>query len=136
MPLLAETGTYLAAQLTLTRGTNLFEGTLPDRPDACLAVLDSPAGEASTLGFGVTTGVQYENPRIQILVRKPKGESVAAQALAHLARQALAKVQATFLSGTNYHFIIPMQSPFKLVVDKADKRPVYAFNCRVRKEPS
>ena len=136
MPLLTEVGTYLAAQLTLVRGTTLFEGTLPDRPDVCLAVRDLGGGGPSTLGFGVTTGVQYENPHIQIVVRGKAQDRTTPQATAHLARQALAKVQAMTLTSTLYHFIIPMQSPFLLVVDKADERPVYAFNCRVRKEPS
>lgn len=131
---LSEVGTYLATQLTLTRGTDLFEGVMPPGPDACLAVLDG-AGSASTLGFGVTSGIQYENPTIIIWTRGKAGDYDTPRDQAHLARQALAKVQAMELSSTLYHFIIPMQTPFVLTRD-ADERVVMAFNCRIRKEPS
>ena len=133
--MLDEVGTYLATQLTLLKATTLFEGIMPDDHDECLAVLDG-ASSASTLGFGVTTGVQYENPGLMIWCRGKAGDFDTPRDQAHLARQALAKVQATELSGTLYHFIIPMQSPFIIARDESDKRVVFAFNCRVRKEPS
>ena len=133
--MLTEVGTYLAAQLTLTKATDLFEGIMPPSPDACLSINDFP-GAASTLGFGVTTGVQLENPGLQVLTRGEAGDYDTPRNQAHNARQALAKVQGMTLSGTDYELIIPQQSPFILDRDDDDERIVFAFNCRVRKEPS
>lgn len=132
--LVQEVGTYLASQLSLTRGTNLFEGIMPETPNACLAVL-TYAGGPSELGFGVTTGVQYEQPGLAIWCRGEPNDYTTPRDQAHSARQALAKVQATSLSGTLYHYIIPLQSPFVLETDENERR-VLAFNCRVKKEPS
>jgi hypothetical protein len=131
----SEVGTYLAAAgLGLTRGTNLFEGILPETPNTAVS-LHQYGGDQSLLGFGVTTGVQYERPRLQVFVRGEPGEFTTARDLAHDIRQALAKVQATDLSGTGYHLVIPMQSPQILERDK-NERLVFVFNCRVEKEPS
>ncbi len=132
--LLFEVGTYLAAQLSLTRGTTLFEGTQPEGVDECLTVLDG-VSLSSTLGFGVTTGVQYQNPGLIIWCRGKSRKFDVPREQAEAAAEALAKVQATELSGTLYHFIIP-GSPFLLEVDESDERKVFAVNCRVRKEPS
>ncbi len=132
--MLDEVATYLATQMTLVQGTNLFKGKVPEIADVCM-ILFATGGRASLVGFGVTTGVKYERPGLAVWTRGTAGDYDTPRDSAHTARQELTKVQAMSLSGTLYHMIIPLQSPFILERDKND-RVVMAFNCAVEKEPS
>jgi len=63
MGVLDDVGTYMAANVTdvtLTLGTNLFLGRLPESPDTCVAIYET-AGTAPTDVFGANTAPPIEN---------------------------------------------------------------------------
>ena len=71
MAFLPELGTYLAANVTdttLTLGTNLFLGRLPDTPNTCVALFET-GGLSPEETMGGSSLPAYTQPRCQILVR-------------------------------------------------------------------
>jgi len=130
----AELAAYLATELTLVVGTTIFENMIPDTPDTCLAIYET-AGIAADHGLGVTTGSQYENPGAQIVTRGAEFDSDSPRTVAVNAREALMKVGAQTLSGTEYLFITATQSPFIFKRDK-NNRVLWAFNVQIKKASS
>ena len=62
---LTEVVDYLATELSLTAGTNIFETILPDTPDAVVAV-EETGGAAPERQFGSTAPV-FEFPSIRVM---------------------------------------------------------------------
>ena len=130
MALLDEIGTYLAAQVgSLTLGTNLFLGRLPDDPDTCVVVYEY-GGEAPVNTMGSDAMPYVEQPRIQVLTRASGYSS--ARTLALQCWTAVEAVLNESLSGTLYHRVAANQSPFPLERDSQD-RVLFAQNFRVQK---
>lgn len=116
-----------------TLGTDLFIGSQPETPDACIVVLDR-GGIPSDLGFGYS-GIQHEYPSVQVLVRGEPEDYEAPRAIAEIIYQGLAEIQATTLSGTLYFLIRPTQPPFDIGTD-ANQRHQIAVNVDCWKELS
>ena len=130
MPLLDDVGAYLDSQLvTLTIGTNLFLGRMPDTPDTCVAIYEY-GGDAPISTMGSDAMPPVEQPRIQILCRAPGYSS--ARSLALSCWTVVEAVLNETLSGTRYHRITANQSPFPLERDSHD-RVLFAQNFRVQK---
>ena len=130
MALLDELGTYLDAQVaSLTLGTNLFLGRLPDDPDTCV-VLYEYGGDAPVNTMGSDAMPPVERPRIQIMTRATGYSS--ARTLSLECWTAIEAVLNESLSGTLYHRISANQSPFPLERDSQD-RVLFAQNFRVMK---
>ena len=130
MALLDDVGTLLAAQVgSLTLGTNLFLGRLPDEPDTAVALFET-GGEApvNTMGGGL---YEVEQPRLQVLTR---GASYSAtHALAMSVWLVLEATTNDTLSATLYYRITAVQSPFPIERDSKD-RIVFSQNFRVQRE--
>ncbi len=137
--MLSEIGTRLAAasglSYSLTKATNLFEGTQPPAPNVCVSLLDYEGGP-SFLGFGVTDGLRGESPRLAVWCRGEPRDYDGPRNQCHTIRQNLAQVQAATLSNTFYHLIIPMQSPFLLERDKNERITMACNFIITEKEPS
>ena len=130
MALLYELGTYLEAQVaSLTLGTNLFLGRLPDDPDTCV-VLYEYGGDVPVNTMGSDAMPPVERPRMQILTRAAGYSS--ARTLSLECWTAIEAVLNESLSGTLYHRISANQSPFPLERDSQD-RVLFAQNFRVLK---
>ena len=130
MALLDDLGTYLAAQVgTLTLGTNLYLGRMPDEPDTCVALYEY-GGDAPVNVMGGDSMPPVEQPRIQILTRASGYSS--ARTLALECWTAVEAVLNESLSGTLYHRVSANQSPFPLERDSRD-RVLFAQNFRVQK---
>ena len=130
MALLDDVGTYLAGQVgSLTLGTNLFLGRMPDEPDTCVALFEY-GGDAPVNTMGSDAMPPVEQPRIQILTRASGYSSARTLAISCFA--ALEAVLNESLSGTRYHRVAANQSPFPLERDSRD-RVVWAQNFRVQK---
>jgi len=130
MALLDDLGTYLAAQVgTLTLGTNLYLGRMPDEPDTCVALYEY-GGDAPVNVMGGDSMPPVEQPRIQILTRASGYSS--ARTLALECWTAVEAVLNESLSGTLYHRVSANQSPFPLERDSHD-RVLFAQNFRVQK---
>jgi len=130
MALLDELGTYLEAQVaSLTLGTNLFLGRLPDDPDTCV-VLYEYGGDVPVNTMGSDAMPPVERPRIQIMTRAAGYSS--ARTLSLECWTAIEAILNESLSGTLYHRISANQSPFPLERDSQD-RVLFAQNFRVMK---
>lgn len=131
MALLDDIGTYLQTEVgSLTLGTNLFLGRLPDDPDTCVSVYEY-GGDAPVNTMGSDAMPPVEQPRIQLLTRAAGYSS--ARTLALSCWTAIESVLNESLSGTRYHRITANQSPFPLERDSQD-RVLFAQNFRVQKE--
>lgn len=127
MAVLADLGTFLdgatIATADLTIGTNLFLGRLPEDPDTCVALYETP-GRAPDDQFG-TAAPAIEMPGIQVRIRAASYST--AQALAVDVWKALLDITNESLSGTRYLRFSVFQSPFSMDRDDRD-RAVFAFN--------
>ena len=114
-----------------TLGTNLFLGTLPETPDACVAVYEnSGSSPAFTMGTG---GIVIDYPMLQIITRAGREDYPTARDKAENIRVLLASVLEKTVSGIHIMRIEPMGSINQLGVDP-QYRPLISvnFRCLVR----
>ncbi|MGA9772361.1 MAG: minor capsid protein [Blastocatellia bacterium] len=110
-------------------GTDIFLGSEPDAPDACVTIREY-GGEKSEYTLGPT--VAYENPRIQIVCRAK--DYLSARTKSEAVHRAVDQAELS-LTGVHYLRIEPLQPPFPIGRDGND-RFLIAFNCAVMKEQS
>lgn len=127
---LDELATFVASACSLTVGTDLFKGHLPDDPDACAALLEYP-GSRPTMLFG-QSAIALEYPRVQCVFRGDAGDYATPRATAETAYRAMAAASAQSISSTRYLAMEPMQSPFSMGRDSKSRVRV-AFNVRLTK---
>ena len=128
MTLLDEVATFIAAGTTLTVGTDLFKGLMPDEPDTCVTIYESP-GRAPVEEMGANSPV--ERPNLQVISRS--GAYATARANSQSVWDLLRTVTEQTLSGKHYLRIQPFQSPFLMGRDE-NRRVRIVFNCTVDKE--
>ncbi len=132
---LDELGAFLVAEGVVTAiGTDLFLEYMPNTPNACLLLRQTP-GRPPVGGFG-TAGIRFEYPNVQVVARGVKDDEQTPRALAESAYTKLAEVQAVALSGTNYLTVQPLQAPSGVLGDDELGRPRISFNCNCGKELS
>ena len=133
MSVLNELAAKLAALGVGTVGTDIFLGAMPEDVAACCALYEY-GGSAPEFALGAA-GVSFENPSVQVVFRGTPHDYAGPRAKAETAYRGLAAVEATALSGTFFHWIHPMQSPFLLRRDESE-RVLIATNYACQKEPS
>lgn len=133
MATLDEIATFVASACSLTVGTTLFKGAMPDTRDVCAAVYEYP-GLGPEFVFG-QAAISVEYPRVQVAFRGVKDDYATPRATAETAYRALAAAPPQSLSGTRYLRLLPLQAPFKRETD-ANGRIVIAFNVQLEKELS
>jgi hypothetical protein len=129
--ILESIGDYLVTNSHGTLGTSIFLGTLPESPDACVAVYEnSGSSPAFTMGAG---GIRIDYPMIQIICRAGREDYPTARDKADTIRILLASVLETTISGVHIMRIEPMGSVNQLGVDPK-YRPLISvnFRCLVR----
>jgi hypothetical protein len=129
--ILESIGDYLVTNSHGTLGTSIFLGTLPESPDACVAVYEnSGSSPAFTMGAG---GIRIDYPMIQIICRAGREDYPTARDKADTIRILLASVVETSISGVHIMRIEPMGSVNQLGVDPK-YRPLISvnFRCLVR----
>ncbi len=132
MAFLPEIGTYLAATVShtsLTLGTNLFLGRLPDTPDTCVALFET-GGLTPAETMGGSTLPAYTQPRTQILVRA--ADYATASALAEDCFKKMTLIDNEALSGVKYLRAAGVQSPFYLERD-GQERVVFVCNYQTQR---
>jgi hypothetical protein len=115
-----------------TLGTTLFLGTLPESPDACVAVYENSGTPPSfTMGTG---GIVIDYPMLQVICRAGREDYPTARDKADTIRNLLASVLESTISGVHIMRIEPMGSVNPLGVDPK-YRPLVSvnFRCLVRK---
>lgn len=121
--ILDELATHIDAQTTLTQGTDLFKGDMPDAPDACAALFETPG--ASTPASLADT---VELRSVQVRSRALKYPD--AQTRCEEVYRLLHGVAETTLSGARFVLIEAKQPPFSLGED-GKQRHLFAVNFRV-----
>lgn len=130
MSTLMDLSTYLENEVgTLTLGTNLFIGRMPDTPDVCVALYEY-GGSGPTEVMGAQATAVLENPRLQVATRA--ASYAAAETLARSVWTALSGVLDQTLTSTRYNVVSAIQSPFPLERDSSD-RVVFVQNFDVTK---
>jgi hypothetical protein len=110
---------------TLTIGTNLFLGKMPESPDLCVTVYEY-AGTNPVEGMG-SVGFVVDRPSIQVVVRAGKDDYPTARNLAQDLRILLAAVTDTTIGGLRVLRLASNGSVIPLGLDDLD-RPRIAFN--------
>lgn len=129
MSLLDAIAAHIDTGSTLTVGTNLFKGLMPDEPIECACVYEY-AGEPPRESMGNAPG-QVERPRIQVVSRSVT--YVGARDRAQTIWNILQQVTDASLSGVRYLRVQPMSSPFLMGRDE-NRNVKVVFNCVVEKE--
>lgn len=130
MALLDDLGTYLAANVgSLTLGTNLFLGRMPDDPDTCVTLYEYSGNDPVNV-MGGDAMPPVEQPRVQVATRA--AGYATAHDLAYTCWTQLEGVLNETLTSTLYHRVEALQSPFPLSRDAQD-RVVFAQNYQVIK---
>ena len=127
MAFLPEIGTYLAANVTdttLTLGTNLFLGCLPDTPDTCVGIIET-GGQSAVEAMGGSSLPAYTRPRVQTIVRASAYSD--ASDLAEDIYKKMQLIDNESLSGVRYLRADGIQSPFYLERD-GQERAVFSCN--------
>ena len=129
--ILESIGDYLVTNSQGALGTSLFLGTLPESPDACVAVYEN-SGSSPTFTMGAG-GIRIDYPMIQIICRAGREDYPTARDKADTIRILLASVVETTVSGVIIMRIEPMGSVNQLGVDPK-YRPLISvnFRCLVR----
>ena len=114
-----------------TLGSTIFLGTLPEDPDACVAVYEN-SGSSPTFTMG-SGGIQIDYPMLQIICRAGREDYPTARDKAESIRVLLATVLEKTVSGIHIMRIEPMGSVNLLGVDPKF-RPLISvnFRCLVR----
>jgi len=126
MGMLDDVGTFMAANVTaatLTLGTNLFLGRLPESPDTCVAIYET-AGTAPDDVFGANSAPPIENAGLMCHTRATSYSTC--QTLAVDIMKTLSKVINETLTSTAYYKIEASQSPFGLMRDDQERM---VFSC-------
>jgi len=130
--MLPEVGTYLAAQVgSLTLGTNLFLGLMPESPDACVALYEG-AASSPTFTLGGDGSAALEAPRLQVHVRHTS--YATGKSLAQDVWVALSKVENELLTGTLYQRLHAIDSPVFFMRD-TNTRLLFTMNFESLKTP-
>ena len=120
---------YVDGATAFTESTNLFKGLMPETPDTCVTLYETPGRQPSEQMGNSQGGT--ERPNLQVISRA--SDYVTARTNAQTVWNALRLVTEQTLSGVRYLRIQPLQSPFLLNRDD-NQRVRVAFNCMVEKE--
>jgi hypothetical protein len=132
MALLDDLGTYLSGDVgSLTLGTNLFLGRMPDTPDTCVAIYEY-GGEVPVATMNAGAVPLVEQPRVQVVTRASGYATARTLATTIWASMEVLVNYDSLTSGLRYHRVGALQSPFALERDTAD-RILVAQNFRVIK---
>jgi len=105
-------------------GTNLFIGSMPDSPDACVAIYDTGAVEESLMQM------VYEFPTFQVKVRANAYNT--AQTKARAVYDALHGVNNQTKNNARY-ILIACQAGINFIGPDEKKRPTFTLNFRAHR---
>ena len=130
MSTLEELGTYLDSDTSLTLGTDLFLGIIPETPNICVGLYEY--GASAPMDFMTSAQPSIEMPRIQATIRGEEDTYATTKALAQTVWLSLSKLRGSTLSGTQWLRAQPLDSPTFLARDET-YRPIFVANFQVFK---
>lgn len=124
-------GTYIDTNnATLTLGTNLFLGKMPDAPDLCVTIYEYQ-GTAPIMTFG-STAIEIDRPSLQIAVRAGRDDYPSARDLAVTLRTLVSGMINVSASGVTILRTAPTGSIYSLAPDQLERpRVVFNVDCHV-----
>lgn len=135
MPVEPALVTYLDTQLSETAGTDLFEGPMPESPDAAMAVTHyggEPA-DSRVMGASLANNGLVEQPHVQLMTRGAVNDKAGPRTRALAAHAVLDGYGPGTLSGVLYHSIESLDGePYCLGQDQ-NQRWRYVVNYVVKK---
>jgi Bacteriophage minor capsid protein len=123
---------YNSGSLSLTFGTDLFAGLMPNSPDNCVTLFEYP-GEAPEYTMGPTSLPAISKPRLQVLVRNLDYMTGRAQIEAVVS--ALETICNETINSTLYERVARTQEPSFLHRDAA-RRIFFVANMEVQRSPT
>jgi len=128
MGFLDDIATYLEDTGHGSRGTNMFIGFRPPKPDSAVTLYEYAGIPPQTL-------VEAERPGLQITVRTTKGTNdyQTGKATTKAITDELHDTKNILINGTRYTHIVARQSPFPMGRDESG-RPIFAVNFDVKKD--
>lgn len=129
--ILEAVGDYLAAQGQGTLGTSLFLAMMPETPDACVCIYESPGlAPMETMG---SAAFAVEQPGLQVISRGARGDYPGARDKAVTIRGLLAAITETTISGIHI-MRISADGSLTPVGEDQNGRPMVTtnFSCVVR----
>jgi hypothetical protein len=131
MTVLEAVGDYLQAQGVGTLGTNVFLAVMPEAPEACVCVYETPGfAPMETMG---SAGIAVDRSGLQVIARGARGDYPGARDKAQTVRTLLAAVVEQTLSGVHVLRITP-DGAFLPMGEGPDGCPMVSvnFSCVVR----
>ncbi len=124
-------GTYIDTNnATLTLGTNLFLGKMPETPDLCVTIYETQ-GSAPTMTFGATA-IEIDRPNLQISVRASRDDYPTARDLAQTLRTLVSGMINVSAGGVTVMRTQPTGSVYTLSPDNLERpRVVFNVDCLV-----
>lgn len=130
MALLDDMGTYVAANTSLTLGTDLYLSLLPDTPDNVVGLFEN-TGVVPISAMGSANLPKIERPELQFIVRNTS--YATGRTLANELWELLTSVSNATIESTLYHRIEATSSPFVFERDNS-RRVLFSCNFNVMKE--
>lgn len=129
--ILEAVGDYLQAQNQGTLGTNLFLAVMPESPDACVCIYDTP-GLSPMMTMG-SSAFAVEQPGLQVITRGARGDYPGARDKAKAVRALLAGIIETSISGIHI-MRVEAEGSFLPMGEDQNGRPMISmnFSCAVR----
>jgi hypothetical protein len=117
MPADSDLVTYLDSATTLTSGTDLFVGPMPEMPDNCVAVTHYNSQRSDDYAMGASLSAPgYEIEDVQLMVRNTSRSMARADADAYHAL--IANMHSATLSGRAYFRVDEEGTPFCIGQDQ------------------
>lgn len=128
--ILVDLGGYIDSNFaSLTLGTNLFYGMLPESPDNCVALFEN-SGIAPVFTQGSNNAIKIERPQLQFLVRNTSYET--GSALANSLYLFLTQVANQSINSTQYLRVVAISSPSVIERD-TNKRVLFTCNFDIQR---
>jgi hypothetical protein len=110
--MLDDLATYLQTSLVGTKGTTIFEGSMPDSPDSCICLYE-------TGGFKPEIKSRIDYPTFQVITRNTSYSTGRAKAIS--VQTALHGLTETTIGSSRFLLIQAMQSPACLGQDERNR---------------
>lgn len=133
MPVDSDIVAYLNGNASLVSATNLFEGVMPESPDACVAVAATGGELSEDYASGDSLSAPtVEYSRFQVMVRDAGHAAARSKAVTLYAL--LANLGPTTLSGRTYELVESIDGEPSLLGQDQNGRWEYVMNFRAVKE--
>ena len=124
MGMLEDIGGYIDAQTTLTLGTDLFLGLIPDTPSNCVSVFEN-GGVAPDFTMGTNNLPQLERPELQFIVRNSSYS--AGRIIADTLYRTITQISNQTINSVRYLRLQPISNPSVMDRD-ANRRVLFTCN--------